>query len=628
VKIISKYILREHVGPFTFALTALTSLMILNFISRQFGELVGKGLPASVIAEFFGLSIPFTIALTLPMSVLVAVLYAFSRLAAENEVTALKASGVSPWRLVTPALVWGAMMSLFLLAFNDQILPRANFRLKTLQDDIAQTKPTFLLKAQVINAVQEERLYLKAGQIDQSNGHMREIVIFDLTSPDRRRTIYADSGVIGYAANLKDLELDLFSGQIQTVSTDKPAQLDRLFYESDRITVRNVGSQLKRKEGDTLSRGDRELGICAMQKRLIRAKALYEDRRDEYQEVLRLAKLRSETKARVGAPVHRRPKIVIEEPKNLGWAYCHLLARLVGVKAAEAAEVRTAALQPAALQPAALEPAALQPAALQPAALHAVQDTVPRRAARDSAKRDSVRRAAADSVHRAAAAAVATPPAAPGQTANPRTIRPPAPVATGARPAPSPVPAPPQGQPRAPASTFQDPFLAKTKADSQQAIQMSQRMSETELAESISRAADVKLQYEISQRTKNRYEIEINKKFALAAACLIFVVLGAPLALRFPRGGVGLVLAVSLGVFALYYVGLIGGESLANKGIIPPFWAMWGTNVILTIVGVILLLRMGHEENSGRGGNWADRWDKVRAVVVRRRQPMLVKEAA
>jgi hypothetical protein len=91
VKIISRYVIREHIGPFLFALTALTSLMILNFISRQFGELVGKGLPSSVIGEFFLLSIPFTIALTLPMSVLVAVLYAFSRLAAENEVTALKA---------------------------------------------------------------------------------------------------------------------------------------------------------------------------------------------------------------------------------------------------------------------------------------------------------------------------------------------------------------------------------------------------------------------------------------------------------------------------------------------------------------------------------------------------------
>jgi lipopolysaccharide export system permease protein len=146
LKILTRYILKEHLGPFTFALTALTSLMLLNFISRQFGELVGKGLPWSVIGEFFLLSIPFTVALTVPMSVLVAVLYAFSRLAAENEVTALRASGVSPWRLVGPAIAGGVVMSILLLAFNDQVLPRANHQLKSLQDDISQTKPTFILK--------------------------------------------------------------------------------------------------------------------------------------------------------------------------------------------------------------------------------------------------------------------------------------------------------------------------------------------------------------------------------------------------------------------------------------------------------------------------------------------------
>ena len=155
MKILSKYVLREHVGPLTFALTALTSIMLLNFISRQFGELVGKGLPWQVIAEFFLLAIPFTVALTVPMSVLVAVLYAYSRLAAENEVTALKASGVSPWRLVSPAIAGGIVWSLGLLAFNDQVLPRANHRLAVLQADIQQTKPTFLLKEQVINPVSE-----------------------------------------------------------------------------------------------------------------------------------------------------------------------------------------------------------------------------------------------------------------------------------------------------------------------------------------------------------------------------------------------------------------------------------------------------------------------------------------
>ena len=74
--------------------------------------------------------------------------------------------------------------------------------------------------------------------------------------------------------------------------------------------------------------------------------------------------------------------------------------------------------------------------------------------------------------------------------------------------------------------------------------------------------------------------IEIQKKFSLAAACIVLVLVGAPIALRFPRGGVGLVIGVSFVVFAVYYVGLIGGEALANKNIISPFWAMWAGNII------------------------------------------------
>jgi len=160
--------------------------------------------------------------------------------------------------------------------------------------------------------------------------------------------------------------------------------------------------------------------------------------------------------------------------------------------------------------------------------------------------------------------------------------------------------------PPPPTTTFKDPFLAKTAAESLRAIGQAQQSAAEVIADNAGRIVSNKLRYDTARRAKNRYEIEIHKKFALAAACLIFVVLGAPLALRFPRGGVGLVLLVSLIVFALYYVGLIGGESLANKGLVPPFWAMWGTNVVLTIVGVVLLLRMGREDGAGRGGNWGD----------------------
>jgi hypothetical protein len=61
---------------------------------------------------------------------------------------------------------------------------------------------------------------------------------------------------------------------------------------------------------------------------------------------------------------------------------------------------------------------------------------------------------------------------------------------------------------------------------------------------------------------------------------------------------------------------LIGGESLANEGIVPPFWAMWGTNVILTVVGIVLLARMGRDSTSGRGGDLRDLVDSVLARLV------------
>jgi lipopolysaccharide export system permease protein len=558
VKILSKYVLKEHVGPLTFALTALTSLMLLNFISRQFGELVGKGLPWTVITEFFLLSIPFTVALTVPMSVLVAVLYAFSRLAAENEVTALKASGVSPWRLVSPAIAGGVVASLALLAFNDQVLPLANHRLKTLTDDIQQTKPTFALKEQVINPIAEGKFYLKAGKIDRgAKGRMKEVVIYDLADPTQRRTIYADSGRIGMASNGRDVVLDLYHGQMQEVATDKPGQLNRLFYDHDLIRVRDVARDFQKSDSQTSSKGDREMGVCEMQRRLWQAEGTYVQAQRELDEVEHPPKTR-----RYDVAVPPNPRI--PEPRGLGWLYCRALDGLLRVRSAHAAEV-------------------------DPATLHRgvpAQDTVARRdstvrldstrARRDSIARLDSARARRDSVRRGAARGTPKVTFTPAPPARPTQL-----------------------------------------TDSARAAQMREGIrAQADLANAgpiVARTAEAKMRLDMAKLSRNRYDIEINKKFALAAACLIFVLVGAPLAVRFPRGGVGLVIGVSLVVFALYYVGLIGGEALANAGIVPPFWAMWGTNAMLTALGVVLLLRMGRDSGSNRGGDWGDRLDALRA---------------
>jgi len=446
--------------------------MLLQYVAKKFGDLVGKGLPASVIAEFMALSVPFTVAMTLPMAVLVSVLYAFSRLAAENEITAMKASGVGMWSLLRPVLLAGLGLSGVMLVFNDQVLPRSNHRLAVLQLDIFRTKPTFALREQVINAVKEGQLYLRAGDIDEATSRMKDVVIYDLGDPQHRRTIYADSGRLALAPNRRDLDMTLYHGVMQEVPNNNPAQLSRMFFRRDRLRVKGVISSYQESQSGAISKGDREMSVCEMQRMLARA---------DY--TMRLAAHDADLARHelLGAPKPQTPDFRM--PPGIGSAYCGLLKLL----------------------------------------------TVQKAQAQDAA---------------------------------------------------------------------QQPDFAKQQVEA--------------------RVQDSRIRVEDARRERNRYDVEIQKKFSLAAACAIFVLIGAPLALRFPRGGVGLVIGVSFGIFGIYYVGLIGGETLADKGYLPPWVAMWAANILLAVAGAVLSVRMGRESATSRGGDLSETFQNWRAAVSRR----------
>jgi lipopolysaccharide export system permease protein len=521
VKILHRYVLKEHVGPLTFALTALTSILLLQYIGKHFGELVGKGLPTLVIAEFFGLSVPLTVALTLPMAVLVATLYAFSRLAAENEITALKASGVSLVSVLKPVL-WAALgVTVVMILFNDQVLPRSNHRLATLQRDIAQKKPTFGLREQVINEVSPGKFYLRAGHLDEASSMMREVTIYDMSDPTRRRTIFADSGTMGMTRGMTDLELTLYNGNSQDVPTNNPDELQRLYFNVDVVRFRGVGNQFQKTTADSY-KSDREMTVCEMQGAQDQARRAHQVARKDFEKTL--ASLRR-AKAKVSK------EVLSEDPREpwdvgLGRLYCRAIAALWP---------RTARAQ--------------------------------------------------------------APPRASGpQTARP--TQPPAPIAPTAstqRPATS---APPRS----------------TEIMSQQATIETLRAKLDETTQQM-----------------NAYGVEIHKKFALAVACFVFVLLGAPIALRFPRGGVGLTIGVSLFVFALYYVCLIVGESLGKRGLMPAVLSMWMANVIFAMVALLLLAKMGKEGSTARGGDMREMFDSIRGWMrskVGRKKPIIQPERA
>lgn len=496
VKLLHRYVLREHAGPLGFACAALTSLMLLNYIAKQFGSLVGKGLPWTVIAEFFVLAIPFTIAMTLPMAVLVATIYATSRLAAEHEVTAMKASGVDLRVVLRPALGAGAALAGLMILFNDQVLPRANHRLRQLQTDIARKKPTFGLREQVINEVSPGQLYLRAARIQANSNRMHDVVIYDLADAVHRRTIYADSGDLAMSADRADLRMTLYHGTMQELPREHPGELQRVFYQVNHVRVRGIGNTLTRTKDDGY-KGDREQSICELQAAVRQAAA------DRAEATVRLEQqmvntVRLLAVGRADAPydtARARPRAA---PPSLGRAYCAAL--------------------------------------------------------------DVVSRAAGRLLP---APARAQPPAGP-PTAGPGGMATPLPEVTP---------------------------LVETVA---------------------SQAEGHRLRVEASGQGAAGYQVEIEKKFALSVACLVFVLFGAPVALRFPRGGVGLSIGVSLGVFSLYYVGLIAGESLADRGTLSPFLAMWGTNLVFTVAGLALWRGVGRERVSGRGNWFAETWERWR----------------
>jgi lipopolysaccharide export system permease protein len=501
VRTLSRYLLRQHVAPLGFALAALTSLMLIQQVAKQLSSLLGKGLPTAVIVEVFVLSLPFIIAVTLPMAVLVAVLHVFTRLAGDNEITAMQAGGVSVVRLVTPVFAGAAGVALLSFLWNDQLLPRSNHELRTLQVDIQRKKPSLALKEQVINEVVAGQTFLRAARIDGSTNKLKDVTLFDLGNAERRRIITADRGLMAYASGGRDLFLTLEDGDIQEVSRTDPTQFNRTFFRTNRLRVVGVGNSFVQTENDTY-KSDREMSTCEM-----RAAA-----REAGQDADRAGRdarlvITNDLRRLVGLAVVLPVSVPYEPDSAPPGLYCRVVRRL------------TAWLAPATAQAQTPQPPSRPPA----------------------------------------------PPAPP-------------------RPLPSAPPHPALAPP-----PVQTPTVFITPGAGQ--------AEEQRLQNARTRAAT--------------YEVEIQKKYAIAAACLIFALVGAPVALRFQRGGVGLVIGMSVAVFTVYYVGLIGGEELGDRLIVSPFFAMWTPNLIFAVVGLVALWRIRKPGNSPHGGDWSDLRDAV-----------------
>jgi len=112
-------------------------------------------------------------------------------------------------------------------------------------------------------------------------------------------------------------------------------------------------------------------------------------------------------------------------------------------------------------------------------------------------------------------------------------------------------------------------------------------------------------------RQIREYEVEIHKKYSIPVACIVFVLIGAPLGMMSRKGTFGVAASLSLGFFVVYWMCLIQGEKLADRGYIEPWLGMWFANILVGTLGIYLTVRTSKEQ-------MLINWDALRRFVPKR----------
>ncbi len=443
--LIYRYILAEHIAPFFYSIGIITFIFIMDLVINMLDSILSKGIGPLVVLEFFVLNLAWMTALSVPMACLVSTLMAFGKFSADHEVTALKSSGMSLYRMMMPPLLGSAIIAIAMLLFNNTILPESNHRISTLTSDISRKKPAALLRAGIMLS-DFEGYRILIGRLDAKASTMEDIKIYEDVRGAIPALTLADRGRLQYIQNGDYLQFTLYDGEIHRYDLKDPKKYFVARFEKQVLNIRNNNRELQRTTREF--RGDREMNV-AMMKDMIRDKQ--RERGITLKETARAQREAMAARNELQKPATAKGKPVVAPDSLRFREKQRTVARLQGI-------------------------------------------------AREQKK-----------------------------------------------------------------------FI-------------------------------------------NKYLVEIHKKYSIPFACLVFVLIGAPLGVKARTGGMGVGTAYSFAFFLLYWVCLIGGENLADKDLISPFWAMWAPNFLVGGWG-LFLLRSTAREGTVFSYHWMGKWAKRLGLI-------------
>ena len=417
----------------------ITFILFVNFLLRAIDKFLGKGLDLIIILEYLFLNLAWILALSVPMAVLLATLMTFGRLSEDNEINAMRASGIGFLNIMRAPVLFGIIITLLLIYFNNFILPEMNFKARLLSGDIYRKRPDMNIEPGIFLDNLPDYSMIVGGK--SKKGIMSDVRIFSKGNKEAQTSIRASTG------NLSTLEdaflLTLFNGEIHELGQKDYTNYRRIIFDKHVINIPAKDLLLNRR--DSTNRSDREMTVPMMLKKI-----------NSYE---------------------KRLNIVSN--------------RLSG----------------------------------------------------------NFYRTIGDSIL-------------------PSSIE--------------------QGE------QFIENNLYKIRKDTTltkvQIIKKEKRLKNLE--RQINNEFNLIKSY---KKSKNKYEVEIHKKFSIPVACILFVLLGAPLGVMSKKGGFAVSTSLSFGFFLIYYVLLIGGEEMADRNILSPPVGMWTPNLIILLIAFYLLVHIIRE---------------------------------
>ena len=254
MRLLTRYILKQLLSPFFFSLLIIIFVLFTQFLLRAIDRFIGKGLDIGTIFEYLFLNLGWIAALSVPMAVLVAALMSFGQFSEDNEITAMRASGISFNTILRPAILFGVTISGVLILFNSFIMPEMNFKARMLSGDIYRKRPDLNIEpGYFMDDLPSYSMIIR----DKEGDTLKDVRIFSKGSGQTQTSIHSKTGELSTIDDA--IVLDMYNGEIHELDTRDFGNYRRIEFDKHKITIAADDLFLNRR--DTTSRSDREMTV-------------------------------------------------------------------------------------------------------------------------------------------------------------------------------------------------------------------------------------------------------------------------------------------------------------------------------------------------------------------------------